>query len=448
MRPAAAHPRAGRFMVTLVLAALAIAAWAVRADAQTPTPVANPNFNPQCGTKVILVLDESGSITTSTSNTSNVRTAARAFAAGLADTGSQLAIVEFDTTARRAFNYTNVTSGTVLDGINGYIDGTTASPLGQRYAGPGSGGWTNWQDAMDEVGALNTSGGVAPLVVFITDGDPTAYNTAMGVVTNASSSGLALTNAITAANSVKTQGSHILAVGVGAALDNSTSRNRLVQVSGPDVATTTAQFNISTTDVFAVSDFSNLAATLREVVTQLCRSSVTVTKQVDDGNGYVNAGAGWEFTGNVTSGLQSWVQPAPTGAGATRTGSTDATSTVTFQWRPSGTSSNITLTETQKPGYDLDAITCVRGENNTPVAITQNGLNWSLAVGQTDVVKCTVKNRKRATIVVKKTMVGGTGSFAFTGSPSGTISANGGTLTASVAPGTYTSVEGAAPAGT
>ena len=40
-------------------------------------------------------------------------------------------------------------------------------------------------------------------------------------------------------------------------------------------------------------------------------------------------------------------------------------------------------------------------------------------------------------------MVGGTGTFSFTGSPNGSISSNNGTIFASVVPGTYSSVEGA-----
>src|SRR5258706_1420443 len=38
-------------------------------------------------------------------------------------------------------------------------------------------------------------------------------------------------------------------------------------------------------------------------------------------------------------------------------------------------------------------------------------------------------------------MQGGTGTFTFTGTPNGTISANNGTITQSVAPGTYTATE-------
>jgi len=49
-------------------------------------------------------------------------------------------------------------------------------------------------------------------------------------------------------------------------------------------------------------------------------------------------------------------------------------------------------------------------------------------------------------IIVKKVMVGGTDTFTYSGTPSGSISTNNGTITASVAPGQYTSTE-TVPAG-
>ena len=92
------------------------------------------------------------------------------------------------------------------------------------------------------------------------------------------------------------------------------------------------------------------------------------------------------------------------------------------------------VTESPLAGWSQVGATCDNG--NIPSAIT-------LAAGQT--VTCTFTNRKEATITVKKVMVGGTGSFAFTGSPAGTIAVNNGTLTQTVAAGTYTATEAAAP---
>ena len=91
------------------------------------------------------------------------------------------------------------------------------------------------------------------------------------------------------------------------------------------------------------------------------------------------------------------------------------------------------VSETVPSGWSLTSSSCDDG--SSPNAI-------SLAAGET--VKCTFNNAKDATVIVKKVMVGGTGTFAYTGTPSGSIAVNNGTITQNVAPGAYSSVEGAA----
>jgi hypothetical protein len=81
-------------------------------------------------------------------------------------------------------------------------------------------------------------------------------------------------------------------------------------------------------------------------------------------------------------------------------------------------------------GWDLTSATCDDGSPVTAI---------SLQAGET--VTCTLTNTKRATVIVKKVMVGGTDTFTYSGTPSGSISANNGTIQASVAPGQYTSTE-------
>ena len=175
------HPQLSRRIphtITLLLAAVVVALMAlVSASTATATtsPVPNPDLQPACGAKVILVLDESGSIDSTTGAEAAVRDAAKKFASGLADTGSQLAVIEFGSSAKRVFGYTTVTSGaggTLTTTFNPYFDGTAA---GDKYDAPSQlGQWTNWEDALKKVKELNTASGVAPLVVFVTDGDPTA----------------------------------------------------------------------------------------------------------------------------------------------------------------------------------------------------------------------------------------------------------------------------------
>lgn len=82
-------------------------------------------------------------------------------------------------------------------------------------------------------------------------------------------------------------------------------------------------------------------------------------------------------------------------------------------------------------GWDLSSGTCTG--TNTPESITPDA---------GEVVTCTFDNTKGSTVIVKKVMVGGTDTFDFTGTPSGSISVNEGTISEDVAPGQYVSTEG------
>jgi hypothetical protein len=88
------------------------------------------------------------------------------------------------------------------------------------------------------------------------------------------------------------------------------------------------------------------------------------------------------------------------------------------------------VAELAKSGWDLDTATC---DDQSPVEAI------SLQAGET--VTCTFTNIKKASIIVKKVMVGGTSTFDFTGDPSGPISTNNGTISQVVVAGTYVSTE-------
>jgi hypothetical protein len=126
------------------------------------------------------------------------------------------------------------------------------------------------------------------------------------------------------------------------------------------------------------------------------------------------------------------------------------TGTFTFSGSPSGTISTnngtitqsvqpgtFTSTETVPSGWALTGISCSDGDStgNTSTGVA----TFNVAAGE-DVI-CTFTNTKNGSVTIKKVMVGGTGTFTFTGSPSGTISTNNGTITQSVQPGTFTSTE-------
>ena len=133
--------------------------------------------------------------------------------------------------------------------------------------------------------------------MFVTDGDPTAYNEGSGQKTNTSNTD-ALNKAIPQANAIKNDGIKIFGVGVGSALNNTDSQNRLKKISGPNVATGD---NVAGADVIFVQDFGALASKLASIAREMCKSSVTITKKVDaDGDGQFENASDWTFKGTLS----------------------------------------------------------------------------------------------------------------------------------------------------
>ncbi|HSF61943.1 MAG TPA: hypothetical protein VLA69_09630 [Gaiellaceae bacterium] len=98
-----------------------------------------------------------------------------------------------------------------------------------------------------------------------------------------------------------------------------------------------------------------------------------------------------------------------------------------------------TSTELPKAGWNLGSISC--DDENSSGSISQRTATFNVEEGET--VTCTFRNRKRSMVIVEKVMKGGTDTFEFTGTPAGSISEDGGTISADVSPGTYVSTEAA-----
>ena len=96
-------------------------------------------------------------------------------------------------------------------------------------------------------------------------------------------------------------------------------------------------------------------------------------------------------------------------------------------------------TESAKAGWDLTGVVC--DDANSTGSVANRQATFNVAAGET--VTCTFTNRKQGQVIVKKVMVGGTDTFSYTGTPAGSISQDGGTISANVAPGAYASVEDA-----
>jgi uncharacterized repeat protein (TIGR01451 family) len=361
------------------------------------TPGPNPDLPPRCGIDVMLVLDESGSIGSS-GQTETVKAATRSFLDALSGTGARVSIVDFSSTAGRPVGYTTVTPDTITSTFDPYLAN-----------GYNPGGYTNWEAAFQKVREANTQGPLADLVVFITDGDPTAHNNPPGNPVTGLTDGdvTAMRPAAQEADLVKGQGSHVFALGVGAAVTKPASARRLTAISGFDKL---PPADFSEADYTLVQDFDDLAAALRKIANELCSASVTVTKLVDEGDGEYRSDPGWTFTATVSTnpGSYRWVQPAPPPNTGPRSETTDENGVATFQWDPTNSiaTSTVTLDEALKPGYDFVDATCTRGgptrKRRRTVRRTSEPVK-SLTLLPNEYYKCTVKNKiKPGTIEIEK----------------------------------------------
>lgn len=350
-------------------------------------PTENPPIEKACGIDVSLVLDASGSVNSSHA-VGSVRTAAAEFLDALEDTGSTARVIQFASIAEQLASRELVTAQTLTSSgplgaaVEDYYNPIPPRPSGvdiKSYRGSGSiysaNSWssanssnqyTNWNQALDV-----TATDPGDLVVFITDGDPTSYDfdqpndpfaagppadVAVNTDRNSEAATSTLDRAVESANAVKAQGARMLALGVGVALQNNSSVNRLVQVSGPDVARSFSEFDIETTDVALVSDFDDLASAVRGLVLELCSPSLTIRKYAQTADDATYAPApGWDVTVTPTVGAGSFGWVLPTGAaGPSWTLSTDSNGFAQFQWEPDPAEATSTalVQESLQAGFD------------------------------------------------------------------------------------------------
>ena len=377
---------------------------------RTPTP--NPVLLPRCDIRVALVLDESGSIGTTPGATQAVRNGAKAFVNGLIDSGAQLAVVDFSSSAE------TVPLGTPAQVYNDVTDQFAAGPFNSYINGKyNPGGYTNWQDALLEVNGLDPK---PEFVVLVTDGDPTARNTATGAETGFPDGSYSVIDpAFTAANQLKSSGVHMFAMGVGAALTNPGSQVRLRAISGPLAF---PEHPLVGSDYTVISDFQQLEDALATIGRALCSLHVDVTKLVDQtGDGNYEPANAWDFRGTVTtSGASSdsyrWFAPGivtgPPSGGNTRTATTanDFAGNVgrtTFAWKPSPTtlSSQIALTDVGKDGYHFGSVSCTK--NGAPITVTSAAAITIAGLALNDAVACVFRDQiDRGQLRVVKHFVG------------------------------------------
>lgn len=410
------------------LSAAPTASPAVAAPGESSDPIVNPDLTRACGIDIHVILDESGSVR---NYRGDVQTAFRAFTSSLRNTGSRLAVSEFSTTARLPLpgsasnSYTAVTDATI---------NTIFEPYIANDYNPG--GSTNWEDGFRVARyQLPRPSTVQPhLVVFITDGNPNRIINERRVtydpgnpsptaneyenkvpladreVTNAGNDTSA-NRAVSNSNTMKVEGSHVLALAVGDGLSGQGTLSRLRRVSGDDVfgggsGSTQPEFDISTTDVYRETDFSKLEEALREAAFQLCAPSITVRKLVDltpdtDVSDAV-AGPGFDLTAVPTPTPSRWVLPAGA-TGTTATTTTDGNGFASFQWDTvTPTSSDVTITEEDPSGvipglvYRPDLTRCTfrtpDQPADAPLATSPVALGFEATIPQNAIVTCDIYN--------------------------------------------------------
>lgn len=241
-----------------------------------PAPYDNPELDSGCyEVKLIIILDESGSINNPTNYEPQVRDGVLAFLNSLNGQNIECAIIEFSDLARVVTNYTIINTAFINQVQNYFND---VAPLGGQYYMPLGG--TNWHAAMSTADALDP----ADLVLFFTDGQPTAWNTiATDYCGNGSTTQTPeIVNPVKISNKLKQEDTHMFMLGVGGV-----TQANLIAMSGP-IEYQAGVNTIGNSD-FSIGNFEDLADDLEEFVLDLCSTPFRVTKTVNGPacNGFV-----------------------------------------------------------------------------------------------------------------------------------------------------------------
>ncbi|UUI72676.1 VWA domain-containing protein [Cellulomonas xiejunii] len=348
----------------------------------------NPAPLQQCGINVALVLDLSGSVTSS--QLVDLKAAADTFVDSLVGTPSGMALFSFSTVTPAegaTQNYPGVVEVSTQAG---------ADQFKSRYASWTAGGGTNWDRGL---AAVAEATGAYDLAVVITDGDPTLYSQPSqgpGNFTRLRE----MENGIFSANEVKNEGTRVLAVGVGAGVGDAATARNLAAISGP---TAYDGSNSSVADYYQVADYTVVGQALRQLALGDCAGSLSVVKQLVGSDGDIASatpgGAGWTFDASTASPGVSLATPSAT---------TDASSAVSFPVTYEGgvTAGTIAVQEQPRAGTTLFPVegvnaVCTNLDTGEPVPATNaEPSGFSVDVPSTAAVSCTVYNQEAASASV------------------------------------------------
>lgn len=337
------------------------------AAAQPIEPAPNPSLPDRCGLNLGIVLDLSNSLTDA--DVEKSKEAAKGVVDTLTGTPSSVGVQTFATFAPAGDNVdipvTSIAEAGNAAGVKNDIDGL-ARPAS-------SDGGTNW-----DRGIAQAQGKSYDAVLFVTDGQPTAYGTpGEGDNTDRGSrfDQIDLDTAITSANGVKGEGTKMVGIAVGSApnIDN------IVQISGPK----------ENSDYFSVDNYDELGKRLRQIAAATCEGSVTVVKKTQIGEAAPQPAEGWDFTATNADPEQ---------------GTTNENGVVNFEYDDliSNPSVDTTISETLKDDFTLQQqngknAVCQTTNDDKPVEVPVENAGetgFSLSVKREQVVTCTVVNWK------------------------------------------------------
>jgi hypothetical protein len=320
-------------------------------------PAPNPAWPEACGVDVALVIDHSNSIKRdNTGNPATLKQAASGFVDALTGTPSRVGVVSFWETAKVEVDLTSTAETAGADAVK---DRIAAIPF--ELSDPR--GSTNWDEAFRALDGLSA----APRIAFVlTDGRPTVNH---GDHDSGGTTDFADVNeAIKSANGRKAAGTRIVALGIGGSID----ADNLKRISGP-----------KEDDDYFLTDFDEVGARLRELVTKMCGGTVTVTKKVRTETGPKPEG-GWAF--NATGDPKATPDD----------GMTDDNGHVVFAWKASAPLT-VEITEVQQNFTELEPqdgqnAQCLVDGKALAVENVDQGVR--LTLGPTDIVSCQFLNRR------------------------------------------------------
>ncbi len=330
----------------------------------------NPSFPTKCGLDIALLIDVSGSIS---SSLPAVKAAANGFVDALTGTPSTIALYAFSSDAHTVLNPTPVSDTAGADTVKAAINSLAA------------GGGTNWDAGLHEVA-------VAPshfdTLVMLTDGNPTLYGPPPAQGPGNFTRFTEVENGVFSANEVKALDTKVVAVGVGSGVTG--SAENLQAISGPVRG-----------EDFVQTDYAELAEVFRALALRSCAGTISVVKKViPPGGSAADAvpDGGWTMT-------TSTVDVTPVSAVTA-----DGTGAVNFDAGLHGRPSrSVTIAETLKPGFALveqAGFNAACAADGTSVPVIDSGpLGFTVDATATAIVSCVVLNQapdRLASVVVDK----------------------------------------------